>query len=51
MVPGRGPALVGEAQVQQGLEATRTFVSDLYASVKAGAAAGKDLKTVSWHAR
>ncbi len=46
LVPGRGPALVGEAQVAQGLEATRAFVSDLYASVKAGAAAGKDLKTV-----
>ncbi len=46
LVPGRGPALVGEAQVAQGLEATRAFVTDLYASVKAGAAAGKDLKTV-----
>jgi glyoxylase-like metal-dependent hydrolase (beta-lactamase superfamily II) len=46
LVPGRGPALKGEAQVQKGLEVTRAFVSDLYASVKAGAAAGKDLKTV-----
>ena len=46
LVPGRGPALLGEARVQQGLEATRAFVSDLYASVKAGAAAGKDLKAV-----
>jgi glyoxylase-like metal-dependent hydrolase (beta-lactamase superfamily II) len=46
LVPGRGPALKGEAQVQKGLEVTRSFVSDLYASVKAGAAAGKDLKTV-----
>ena len=46
LVPGRGPALKGEAQVQKGLEVTRNFVSDLYASVKAGAAAGKDLKTV-----
>ncbi len=46
LVPGRGPALVGEQQVAQGLESTCAFVSDLYASVKAGAAAGKDLKTV-----
>ncbi len=46
LVPGRGPALVGEAQVAQGLESTRAFVSDLYASVQAGAAAGKDLKAV-----
>jgi len=46
LVPGRGPALVGEAQVAAGLEGTRAFVSDLYASVKQGAAAGKDLKAV-----
>jgi glyoxylase-like metal-dependent hydrolase (beta-lactamase superfamily II) len=46
LVPGRGPALKGEAQVKAGLDSTRAFVSDLYASVKAGAAAGKDLKTV-----
>ncbi len=46
LVPGRGPALVGEAQVAKGLDVTRAFVSDLYASVKAGAAAGKDLKAV-----
>jgi hypothetical protein len=32
--------------VQQGLAGTRAFVSELYASVKAGAAAGKDLRTV-----
>ena len=46
LVPGRGPALKGEAMVQKGLEVTGAFVSDVYASVKAGAAAGKDLKTV-----
>jgi glyoxylase-like metal-dependent hydrolase (beta-lactamase superfamily II) len=44
LVPGRGPALKGETRVRQGLEATRAFVSDLYASVKAGVAAGRDLK-------
>jgi glyoxylase-like metal-dependent hydrolase (beta-lactamase superfamily II) len=46
LVPGRGPALIGEAQVARGLEVTRSFVSDLYASVKRGAAAKKDLKAV-----
>jgi glyoxylase-like metal-dependent hydrolase (beta-lactamase superfamily II) len=46
LVPGRGPALKGEAQVAAGLAGTRAFVSDVYASVRAGAAAGKDLKAV-----
>jgi glyoxylase-like metal-dependent hydrolase (beta-lactamase superfamily II) len=46
LVPGRGPALKGEAQVKQGLDITRAFVSDVFAEVKARAAAGKDLKTV-----
>jgi len=46
LVPGRGPALVGETQVAAGLEGTRAFVSELYASVKEGAAAGKDLRAV-----
>ncbi len=46
LVPGRGAALRGESQVARGLEMTRNFVSDLYASVKAGAAADRDLKTV-----
>jgi glyoxylase-like metal-dependent hydrolase (beta-lactamase superfamily II) len=46
LVPGRGAALVDEVQVAQGLAGTRAFVSDVYASVQAGAAAGKDLKTV-----
>ena len=44
LVPGRGPALVGRAQVAQGLQVTREFVTDLYESVKTGAAAGRDLK-------
>jgi len=46
LVPGRGAALRGEAQVAQGLAGTRAFVSELFASVKAGAQAGKDLKGV-----
>ncbi len=46
LVPGRGPALRGEAQVQRGLQATRDFVNDLWVSVKAGADAGRDLRQV-----
>ncbi|MGM9486548.1 MBL fold metallo-hydrolase [Ideonella sp. YS5] len=46
LVPGRGPALKGEAQVQQGLEATRSFISDVWTQVQAGVAAGKDLNAV-----
>ena len=46
LVPGRGPALQGEAQVQKGLQVTRDFVRDVWASVSAGAAAGRDLKAV-----
>jgi glyoxylase-like metal-dependent hydrolase (beta-lactamase superfamily II) len=46
LVPGRGPALRGDAQVQKGLEVTRSFISDVWASVKAGADAGRDLRKV-----
>ncbi len=46
LVPGRGPALKGEAQVQKGLQVTREFVRDVWASVRAGATAGRDLKAV-----
>ena len=46
LVPGRGAALQGAADVAKGLEGTRNFIADLYASVKAGAAAGKDLRAV-----
>jgi len=46
LVPGRGAALQNAAEVARGLEGTRAFVSELYASVKAGAAAGKDLRSV-----
>jgi glyoxylase-like metal-dependent hydrolase (beta-lactamase superfamily II) len=46
LVPGRGAALQDEAQVAAGLAGTRGFISDVYSAVQAGAAAGKDLKTV-----
>jgi glyoxylase-like metal-dependent hydrolase (beta-lactamase superfamily II) len=46
LVPGRGPSLTTPQQVQAGLEGTRAFVSELYASVREGARAGRDLRTV-----
>ncbi len=46
LVPGRGPALIGEDNVAAGLAGTKAFVSELFASVKAGAASGKELKSV-----
>jgi glyoxylase-like metal-dependent hydrolase (beta-lactamase superfamily II) len=46
LVPGRGPALKGEAMVQKGLAVTGSFIADVWRHVKAGADAGQDLKTV-----
>ncbi len=46
LVPGRGAALTTPEQVAAGLAGTRAFISDVYSSVQAGAAAGQDLKTV-----
>ncbi len=46
LVPGRGDALTTPQLVRDGLAGTKSFISELYASVKAGAAAGKDLRTV-----
>ena len=46
LVPGRGPALLGGARVQEGLASTGGFIADVRASVQAGVAAGKDLNAV-----
>ena len=46
LVPGRGPALLGEQQVAAGLQATSGFIADVRTSVEAGVAAGKDLNAV-----
>jgi glyoxylase-like metal-dependent hydrolase (beta-lactamase superfamily II) len=45
LVPGRGAALRTPADVKAGLDQTRAFISELYESVKAGAAAGHDLRS------
>jgi glyoxylase-like metal-dependent hydrolase (beta-lactamase superfamily II) len=46
LVPGRGAALKNPDEVKAGLAGTRSFVTELYALVKSGAQAGKDLRTV-----
>jgi len=46
LVPGRGPALIGEEQVAAGLKSTGDFIADVRASVEEGVAAGKDLNAV-----
>ena len=46
LVPGRGDALTTPAAVAEGLAGTRSFIADVYASVQAGVAAGKDLNAV-----
>ncbi len=46
LVPGRGAALQTPADVKAGLDGTRAFVTAMFDSVKSGARAGRDLKTV-----
>jgi glyoxylase-like metal-dependent hydrolase (beta-lactamase superfamily II) len=46
LVPGRGAALQTPEQVAAGLASTRAFVSELFAAVRQGANAGRDLKTI-----
>jgi glyoxylase-like metal-dependent hydrolase (beta-lactamase superfamily II) len=46
LVPGRGAALQTPAEVAAGLAGTRGFVTELYAQVRAGAAAGQPLRDI-----
>ena len=46
LVPGRGAALRNPAEVKAGLDGTRAFVTEMFSSVRDGARAGKDLRTV-----
>src|SRR6195952_4796535 len=46
LVPGRGPALLGEEQVAAGLKATGGVFADVRASGEAGVAGGKELNAV-----
>jgi glyoxylase-like metal-dependent hydrolase (beta-lactamase superfamily II) len=46
LVPGRGAALRNADEVKAGLDGTRAFITAMFESVRQGAAAGKDLRTV-----
>jgi glyoxylase-like metal-dependent hydrolase (beta-lactamase superfamily II) len=46
LVPGRGAALLTPEAVKAGLDGTDRFVSEMFASVKRGVEAGKDLNSV-----
>lgn len=46
LVPGRGAALQGAAEVRQGLASTRAFVSDVYTNVLNGVSEGKALNEI-----
>src|SRR5580765_7620139 len=46
LVPGRGASLQTADAVRAGLDGTRDFVTAMFGSVKQGAAAGKDLRSV-----
>ena len=46
LVPGRGAALKTPDAVAQGIAGTRAFVAELYAAVRRGTAAGKDLNAI-----
>lgn len=51
LVPGRGPALLTPAQVNQGLDYTKDFVTTLLQSAKESVAAGMTLKQAMAHTR
>jgi glyoxylase-like metal-dependent hydrolase (beta-lactamase superfamily II) len=46
IVPGRGAALTNPAMCREGIATTRSFLSELFASVQSGVAQGHDLKRV-----
>jgi glyoxylase-like metal-dependent hydrolase (beta-lactamase superfamily II) len=46
LVPGRGRSLIGRQEVDEAIEGTSAFTSDLFAIAKAGAAKGATLKQV-----
>ncbi|MBV7456069.1 MBL fold metallo-hydrolase [Acidovorax sp. sif1233] len=46
LVPGRGVALTTPEEVAKGLSETGEFIADVYANVRKGVSAGKDLNTI-----
>ncbi|UCE30449.1 MAG: MBL fold metallo-hydrolase [Burkholderiales bacterium] len=46
LVPGRGPAMQTPADCNQAIDYTKKWVTDLFATARAGVAAGRDLKQI-----
>jgi glyoxylase-like metal-dependent hydrolase (beta-lactamase superfamily II) len=46
LVPGRGRSLIGQRDINEGIEGTSNFTADLFAIAKAGVARGASLKEV-----
>jgi glyoxylase-like metal-dependent hydrolase (beta-lactamase superfamily II) len=46
LVPGRGASLQTPGDVRAGLDGTRSFVTEMFAAVRSGVAAGRDLRSV-----
>ncbi len=51
LVPGRGEAMKGNAQVNKALDYTKRWVQTLFAAAKEAAAANMDLKAAMEHTR
>lgn len=51
LVPGRGPALLSNAESNRAIDYTKSFVQTLFAAAKESVAAGHDLKQAFAHAR
>jgi glyoxylase-like metal-dependent hydrolase (beta-lactamase superfamily II) len=46
LVPGRGASLKTPDEVREGLNGTRAFITEMFASVKRGVEEGRDLRTI-----
>jgi glyoxylase-like metal-dependent hydrolase (beta-lactamase superfamily II) len=51
LVPGRGPALLSNADANKAIDYTKSFVQTLYAAARESVAAGHDLRQAFAHAR
>jgi glyoxylase-like metal-dependent hydrolase (beta-lactamase superfamily II) len=51
LVPGRGPALLTNAEANRAIDYTKSFVQTLFAAARESVAAGHDLKAAFAHAR
>lgn len=50
LVPGRGRALIGKKEVEEGIDGTASFTADLFGIVRQGVADGDDLRKIHGNA-